>query len=322
MDPVTPPRPALSRLAAGAAVTLAALLAAACTTSGSGSAAASRTSTSTVPSTASSAPSGPLYYVSVGDSYAAGYQATGPGRGATTRNGFADQLIALEQARGTTLTLVNFGCSGATTSSMLHTAGCGTAQLSPGAASYGSKTQAAAAEDFLRAHRGHIALVTIVIGGNDLLRCGTAASPVACVSSGLSDVTANLTGVLTGLRQAAGPNVRLIGLTYPDVLLAGLLSTDSEARSLATQSVQAFQGLVNPALKASYSAVGATFVDVTEATGAYGPLTAKSTVAPYGSIPVPVAKVCTLTYACQYEDIHPRTAGYAVIARLIADQLH
>lgn len=318
------PRAALSRTVLfriAVPIAAAALLAAGCTSSSKGSASNPNRSASTS-ATTPTAPAGPQYYVSVGDSYAAGYQATGPGRGATTHNGFADQLVALEKAKGRDLTLVNFGCSGATTSSLLHTAGCGAAQLSPGASPYAGKTQVAAAEEFLRAHRNHVALVTVVIGGNDLLHCGTAASPVACVSSGLSSITANLADVLTGVRAAAGPNVTMVGLTYPDVLLAGLLSHDPEAQSLATQSVQAFQGLVNPALKSSYTAVGATFVDVTAATGAYGPLTAKTTLAPYGSIPVPVATVCTLTFACQYQDIHPRTAGYAQIAQLIAAQLH
>lgn len=314
-------RPALSRIAAGTAIAGVVIFAAGCTTSGSGSAATGQARTSNTSTTASSAPSGPQYYVSVGDSYAAGYQATGAGHGKTTHNGFADQLIALEQARGKPLTLVNFGCSGATTASLLHDAGCSTAQRAPGASSYSPKTQAAAAEDFLQAHRGEVALVTVVIGGNDLLRCGTATSPVTCVTSGLSNVTANLTGLLTGLRAAAGANVKIVGLTYPDVLLAGLLSSDAQIHTLAAESVQAFQGLINPALKSSYTAVGATFIDVTAATGAYGPLTATTTLAPYGTIPVPVAKICTLTYACQYEDIHPRTSGYALIAQLIADQL-
>jgi hypothetical protein len=34
-----------------------------------------------------------------------------------------------------------------------------------------------------------------------------------------------------------------------------------------------------------------------------------------------VADVCTLTYYCQLQDVHPRTRGYTVIARLIAATL-
>ena len=43
-----------------------------------------------------------------------------------------------------------------------------------------------------------------------------------------------------------------------------------------------------------------------------------TTLDPYGSIPVPVAKVCQLTYACDKQDIHPTTEGYSLIADLIA----
>jgi len=50
-----------------------------------------------LPSAANAAKPKRSYYVSLGDSYAAGFQATGPGTGRTTRNGFAYQLIG--QAR-------------------------------------------------------------------------------------------------------------------------------------------------------------------------------------------------------------------------------
>ena len=51
-------------------------------------------------------------YVSVGDSYASGFQPTGPGKGANTRNGFAYQVPKLAAARGYDFKLVNFGCGG------------------------------------------------------------------------------------------------------------------------------------------------------------------------------------------------------------------
>src|SRR6185503_12761987 len=99
------------------------------------------------------------YYVSIGDSYAAGFQPTAHGKGSTTRNGFAYQLTTDAAAKGYHLTLQNFGCAGATTTSILKTPGCDAANLGPGAQIYGTQTQAAAAEAFLRAHAGHIALV-------------------------------------------------------------------------------------------------------------------------------------------------------------------
>ena len=56
----------------------------------------------------------PTYYVSVGDSYSVGYQ---PGVGATT--GYTGYV-----AKKTHLTLANFGCGGATTTSIIDTVGC------------------------------------------------------------------------------------------------------------------------------------------------------------------------------------------------------
>ncbi|MDT4893139.1 MAG: hypothetical protein QOE97_2174 [Pseudonocardiales bacterium] len=311
----------LARLAA-TALALVALAGCTFSSTGRGSTASNTRRSGSTPTAASSADApASQYYVSIGDSYAAGYQPTGRGTGATTRNGFAYQLVGDTAARGYRFSLVNFGCSGATTTSVLTAAGCPSTDLGPGAHDYGPKTQAAATEDFIRANRARIGLVTVSIGGNDITSCALSASPLTCLPPALDKVKANLTTLLTGLRAAAGPNVRIVGITYPDVLLAGALLKDPAAQSVAPLSVLAFRTLINPTLKAAYDAAGAGFVDVTDATGAYGPLTETTTLAPYGTVPVPVAKVCELTFMCEYQDIHPRTSGYALIAGLIAAQL-
>jgi hypothetical protein len=92
-------------------------------------------------------------------------------------------------------------------------------------------------------------------------------------------------------------------------------------RNLAKLSVVAFKDLINPTLEKAYAAVHADFVDVTATTGAYGALTRLTDLPPYGRIPLPVAKVCELTYFCQYHDIHLRTAGYKIIAELVVRTL-
>jgi lysophospholipase L1-like esterase len=264
-------------------------------------------------------PPGHLYYVSLGDSYAAGYQPTSAKGGHATTNGFAYQATRLAAARGYHYTLVNFGCGGATTTSILKADGC--LLLGPGAPTYPTEPQATAAERFIETHRGRIGLITVSIGGNDVTACAATATPIPCVATAVSTVKANLATLLGGLRRAAGPGVRIVGTTYPDVILGDDLSASPAEQSLAKLSVVAFKSLINPALASEYHAVGGGFVDVTAATGAYGPLTATTTLAPYGRIPVPVAKVCELTYFCQYHDIHPHTSGYTVIARLIVGTL-
>ena len=253
-------------------------------------------------------------YVSLGDSYAAGYQPTSATAGGTTTNGFAYQLVDGAKEKGYDLELVNFGCAGATTTSVLTQPGCAKEALGPDAEQYAPKTQAAAAEAFVRANADRIALITVSVGGNDVTACTTAADAVSCVLAAVPTIKANLAKLLTRLRSAAGPTTRIIGITYPDVLLGNYLSKDPALKSLATTSVTAFKGLINPALQEAYQGAGGQLVDVTAATGAYKPLEQTTDLAPYGTVPIAVAKVCELTYYCEYKDIHPRTEGYKVIS--------
>jgi hypothetical protein len=136
----------------------------------------------------------------------------------------------------------------------------------------------------------------------------------------MDDVKANGKVLLKRLRKAAGPRARIVGITYPDVILGEWVGAQPN-QDLARLSVVAFQSLLNPALKEMYQSVGGRFVDVTKATKAYTPLEQTTTLAPYGEIPVAVAEVCKLTAYCTYRDIHPNTKGYSVIAKLVAETL-
>jgi lysophospholipase L1-like esterase len=270
------------------------------------------TPTTAAPSSDPAAP-GTRYYVSLGDSYAAGYQ---PDQGSTT-DGFAYQLVDEAGAQQHPLKLANFACSGATTTSLLNDVGCPSIALGVGAAPYDSQTQIAAAEAFLQAHPGQVDLITVSIGGNDVTKCAAQPDPVPCVTSAVNEVSTNLTTIVQRLRAAAGPDTLLVGTTYPDVLLGSWVSGTPTDQQLATLSVTAFESLINPTLQKAYESVGGQFVDVTAATGAYGPMTDTTTVDPYGIIPVPVAQVCDLTYYCAQHDIHPNADGYKIIADLV-----
>jgi lysophospholipase L1-like esterase len=260
-------------------------------------------------------------YVSLGDSYATGFQATGPGAGVNTRKGFAYQLPKLARKRGYRLELVNFGCGGETTTSILERkTACG--GPAPGGPSYTGRTQIAAAERFLRRHRGEVALITVSIGGNDVTMCARVADPIQCVSDAVAGINTNVRTLVRRLRAAAGSDVMIRGITYPDVVLGAWLRGDPASQQLAQLSVVAFKSLINPALKKQYRSVKrGRFVDVTAATGAYGPFEETTTLEPYGVIPKPVAEVCTLTYYCEFGDIHARTNGYRLSAELIAESL-
>ena len=186
---------------------------------------------------------GPTYYVSLGDSYSVGYQ---PGIGATP--GYTVYV-----ANHTNLKLVNFGCGGATTTSILDSVGCpDVLPHTTGGVTYPSTTQIAAAEAFLTAHRGHVGLITVSIGGNDVTACATQGNPLTCVAAAAKGITTNVTALAGDLRTAAGPKVPIIGLTYPDVILGGYVYPKNPPApsvvTLAKASVVAFKLLINPAL--------------------------------------------------------------------------
>lgn len=257
------------------------------------------------------------YYVSLGDSYASGYQ---PDRG-NTRDGFVYQAQRLARAKGYKLKVVNFACAGATTKSMVSAKGCPKGRLGPGAKSYKS-TQLAAALSFIKKNRKQVKLITVSIGGNDVTACVRASEPIPCVGNATTAIKGSVSSVATKLRKAAGPKALMIGTTYPDVVLGGWVNPGSAgAKELANLSVFAFKSLINPALAESYAKGGARFVDVTAATGAYGDMSQLTELAPYGSIPTPVADVCKLTWYCAKGDIHANSDGYALIARLVVAEL-
>jgi lysophospholipase L1-like esterase len=268
--------------------------------------------TALLPGVAEARSAAPTYYVSLGDSYSVGYQ---PGLGSTA--GYTVYV-----ARQTHLTLANFGCAGATTTSILDTIGCpAVLPHTQGGMAYPTTTQIAAAEAFLTAHRGHIGLITVTIGGNDVTSCVYNPNPISCVGAAVSGITTNVTALASDLRGAAGPRVPIIGLTYPDVILGTYVfpsrSPSAAATSLANLSVVAFKSLINPALSKAYAHSTGSFVDVTAATGAYTSLNRTVHTTAYGTIPVPVATVCALTWFCAQGDIHAKTPGYTLIGKLV-----
>jgi lysophospholipase L1-like esterase len=263
----------------------------------------------------------PNLYVSLGDSYATGYQATGVRQGRNTTNGFAYQVPRLARKRGYDLKLRNFGCGGATTVSLLNqTEPCHPRARGPRGLTWGGRTQIAAAEKYLRAHRGEVALVTVSIGGNDVTSCVRESDPIPCVATAVKKIEKNVAAISRRLRKAAGPDVRITGITYPDVILGQWVGEGANT-DLAGLSVVAFKSLINPAFKKAYAKGDGRFVDVTAATGAYTPLDETIEFPPYGSVPVAVARVCELSFYCQYRDIHARTEGYRIIADLVAKTL-
>lgn len=261
------------------------------------------------PSTPAAAESG-LLYLSLGDSYAAGYQPEPAG----STDGFAQQIAEHSRSGSTPLTLVNLGCPGATSSAVVQDSGCATAGSVADGQDYPGRTQLSAALDIMRAHADEVGLVTLSVGGNDIRACLDSDDPVGCAQALMPTIEQNLTEVLTRVRQVVGSDVPIVGITYPDVYVKDIDSADPTARARAHASVEVFRDILNPTLATAYAAAGAGFVDITADSGAYRPADDVVTTADGTTMPAAVATVCQYTHYCDDGDVHPTTAGYSFIA--------
>jgi lysophospholipase L1-like esterase len=231
-------------------------------------------------------------HLSIGDSYATGYGPDGTG-----------ESFAHLVAKQSKLQLVNLACNGATSADLATKPACG-----PDA---GGKTQVDAAIDTLRGKK--VGLVTVVIGGNDLAPCAIAQQPLQCANAAVAGIKTNVAATLTKLRAAA-PDVKIVGLTYPDIFLGAWVNPSfPNGKNIASLSVSMFQNFNNE-ITAEYAKFGAKFADVTQATGGYAALTDVTQDPKYGRIPASVAKVCELTYFCDRTDVHATPAGHQAIA--------
>ena len=258
------------------------------------------------------------WYVAVGDSYSRGSQ---PGR-ATGDEGFAYQLPAMARARGYDLQVANFACGGATSASLLARVGCdGRKTRVQGDQPYPDETQVAAATRFIAGNRGRIGLVTVSVGLNDLRPCLKAPELLGCTGEAATAMRANVSEAARALREAAGPNVPIVGVGYPNVYLGSWLRPGGgRGHERAREMQAAFRSQVNPALRAAYRAGQGSFADATKASGGYGSLESR-VPGPTGAVPAPVASICRLSWFCSEADIHLNRAGYRVVARTVVAQL-
>jgi lysophospholipase L1-like esterase len=266
------------------------------------------------PGVARASVGGPVYYVSLGDSAAAGYQPTG-----ITSLGYANQLALRMQVRYPLLRLVKLGCPGETSATLI------TGRRSP--CSYASGSQLKQAVNVLRAHRGQVAFITINVGVNDVLDAcldeETLALDPECVEGGVPGVVTNLTTTLRALHNAA-PGVPIAGMSYWDPFL-GLWVSGPGGDQLARSANVAMQAL-NAGLVSTYRSEGALVADV--AGPAYFNIADFDTQVPsrWGTVPANVATTCRWTWFCRTPplgpDPHPTTRGYNVIADAFAAVLN
>lgn len=256
-------------------------------------------------SAAASPPAAKQYYLALGDSLAAGYQPSHQGG-----QGYVNQLDARLRSHGRVLSLDSVACSGETTYTLIHGGICSY----PGEPGIGA--QLTAALDFLRAHKGHVPLITIDIGGNDLNPCDgdtSVSAAGACGRSLIPEMSRNLTAVLKALR-AADPSAVIAGLNYYAPYLAYWLD-GAGGRSYATAQLAVVKSM-NAALAADYKAARAYVANVFSRFRS-SDLTGKTRLPGHGTVPVAVARVCEWTWMCTAGDEHADKSGYAAIAAAI-----
>lgn len=250
-----------------------------------------------------------FYYLSLGDSLARGVQPTSTGADAETNVGYPDQLFTALRLGNPLLHLVKLGCPGETTKTMIKGGIC----------SYSLGSQLAQAAAFLSHHQGHVQLVTIDIGANDLNPCVALTSItqiVECLNKVIPQVLTNLATIMTALRGASSTPVRIIGMAYYDPELANWLKGTTAAKTLAKDSVTLVQAF-DTDLTSVYTKFNA---DVANVFAAFHTAAFKSRVVlpAFGSVPKDVAYICSYTWECAAPPVgpneHANRLGYAVIA--------
>ena len=278
------------------------------------------------PTHRASATATPKVLLALGDSLAAGYEPSfgtslppiNPSSG--YRDGGFPGSYAADLASTRGLRLVDLGCPGETTASMLGTpAQRQCARLY--SAEFAAHSQLGAAETFLSRNTGQVALVTIDVGVNDLLHCvSTSQVSAACLQKNNVATQRNLAGILRSLIASlhrSDPRGRVVAMNYYDPFLGLAYSPGStQGTKLALASLAATNAF-NVELSDTYRNFA---VSVANIAGAFRTNTALP-LAHYGGkvLPLDVISICKLTWMCPVQsqhgrDIHPNLAGYRTIA--------
>ncbi|MGH2540051.1 MAG: SGNH/GDSL hydrolase family protein [Actinomycetota bacterium] len=249
---------------------------------------------------------GPAYYLALGDSLSTGFQ---PNRGETA-HGYVDVLARrIRKDVIPDLVLRNVGCSGETSRSLI------TGERSPCSHPAGSQLQAAV--NFLTAHPGDVAFITIDIGANDLLnRClqRTLLIAKSCAADLAPKLGDRVMQIIDALSSAAGPAVPIVGMTYYDPFL-GLWGLAPGGRHLAHADQRAWS-VFDEGLATAYGDAGAAIADVAS-TFRIDDFEDTVVVPGRGRIPVNVALACRWTWFCSprfLTDPHANRTGYRRIA--------
>ncbi|HWF14571.1 MAG TPA: GDSL-type esterase/lipase family protein [Acidimicrobiales bacterium] len=260
-----------------------------------------------------SATAPPPFDLALGGSGSVGFQPTwGHTHGQPTDSGYADDLAAHEASRWPGLTLVQIGCPGMTTQTMIS---------GGGHCAYEAGSQLATALSFLHTHPSTV-LVTVDLGFNDLVPClHHVEVKTDCVDSALATVQSQLPQILSALRSAAPAGTHMIGVGHYDPYLG-----DAMHGPAGEAFAQASLGVIvrlNDVLRAAYTQAGMPMANVGAAFQLHD--ASPIDVPGLGTVPTDVARVCALTWMCAAPPLgpntHPNDNGYRVASNAIAAAL-
>ena len=262
------------------------------------------------------------YYVAIGASEALGFQGGGPHHSTrVTDQGYTNDLLTMEKTRWPGLQLSVFACPGLRVDMALagrttNPPGSFAAKTTSGRCHRKSGSEIGAASAFIRSHRGQVVLVTIDLGYPDVAACMKGKSVDAlCVTDALARIRSDLPKAVARLRAAGGSSLRIVGLSHEDPFLAYSLGKRDPDPAFA-QASAAVTERFSQVVHAAYSSVHVPVARVANAfaTG----VTSPAHLPRWGTVPLDVQRICSLTWMCAGGNIHPNTDGYREIAAAVA----
>lgn len=234
------------------------------------------------------------YYLALGDSISYGYQ---PDLNFTA--GFADDVFH-DLQHANVSAVVNYACGGETTTTMIQ--GHCVGRILKHDPYFGA--QLAAALNFLHSHAGEVNPITLDIGANDVLQDWdvSTCSPAPAAQADLATLDANLTQTI--LPQLVAAASLPAGLRMGGLVLLNYYNPYAKVCPSST----AFVHQLNSHLAADAMQFRVPLVDVYTA---------------FGGDAHQADTICQYTWICnpQYNDLHPTTAGYRVIAATVEQAL-
>ena len=239
------------------------------------------------------------YYLALGDSVAYGFQpakvkAGLPPSGFDT--GYVDVFAARLRTFAPKIKVVNYSCPGESTRTFVA-GGCAGRGDVKGLHDPFQGAQLDAALAFLRSHPGQVSPITVTLWGNDVVAIAEACKgDFGCIQRraprAFAQLGARLTSIAKRLRAAA-PDAEIVLTGAWNFNVDALAQTDPLFRALDTTIVRA---------AAAGDAHAAKLFPVFN---------------PQGNLAREKARVCTLTFSCSKQDVHPTNAGYRAIAAAV-----